>query len=332
MTAYRRMDEDQHIASAWEQSPFYHLETSGEDLLRRRIEPGEEPDFPILRDLAELGDRDYIALVSRFGASGQIGEMDCIYSSWASNHEDGFSDEQVAELPRLVLHLALALRGVSLMRIAESIAETYLGRDTGRRVLSGSITRGVPEKISAVIWFSDLRGFTKISDTANPGDIIPFLNDYAEAVIESVHDAGGEVLKLLGDGTLAIFRSPALADACHAAIEAERSLRERIAEVNERRRERGVAVTDVYLGLHVGEVFYGNIGSEDRLDFTVVGSAVNEASRIAAFCRSVERDVLLSPDFHEAAPGQDREICVSVGRYALRGIGQPRELYTVVRG
>jgi adenylate cyclase len=112
---------------------------------------------------------------------------------------------------------------------------------------------------------------------------------------------------------------------------AEQRLRERIATMNERRRESAMPVTGAYLALHVGEVFYGNIGSKDRLDFTVVGAAVNETSRIAALCRSVERDVLVSPSFFEAAQAEERKVCVSVGKYALRGIERPRELFTFVR-
>ena len=159
----------------------------------------------------------------------------------------------------------------------------------GRRVLSGRIIRGVAERIGAVLWFSDLRGFTRITDEAPPEQIIPLLNDYAEAVISAVHEAGGDVLKLIGDGTLAIFKADDPARACRYALEAEALTRERVAALNARRAAEGLPVTDVYLGLHIGEVFYGNIGSPDRLDFTVVGPAVNEASRIAAMCRSAER-------------------------------------------
>ena len=140
---------------------------------------------------------------------------------------------------------------------------------------------------------------------------------------------GGEVLKLIGDGTLAIFRADDLGWACRCALEAERLARERIEALNVRRTEHGLPVTHAYLGLHIGEVFYGNIGSSDRLDFTVVGPAVNEASRIAAMCRSVERNVLLSSAFASAALDEDRASLLSVGRYALRGGAQPQELFTL---
>jgi adenylate cyclase len=137
------------------------------------------------------------------------------------------------------------------------------------------------------------------------------------------------VLKLIGDGTLAIFKARDPAEACRRALEAEANLRDRLNELNERRRAEERPVTSVYLGLHVGEVFYGNIGSTDRLDFTVVGPAVNETSRIASMCRSVDRPVLLSSAFADALPATERAKLVSVGRFALRGVGRARELFTV---
>ena len=159
--------------------------------------------------------------------------------------------------------------------------------------------------------------------------MIPLLNDYAEAVISAIDDAGGDVLKLIGDGILAIFKADDPAQACRCALDAEADLRRRLASLNARRAAEGRPVTTVYLGLHIGAVFYGNIGSESRLDFTVVGPAVNEVSRIAALCRSADRGVLLSSDFRSAAPAEARDHIVSVGRYALRGVGKAQELFTL---
>ena len=141
--------------------------------------------------------------------------------------------------------------------------------------------------------------------------------------------AGGDVLKLIGDGTLAILTADAPATACRRALEAERLARERIAVLNERRAAVGLPLTHAYLGLHLGEVFHGNIDSQERLDFTVVGPAVNEASRIAAMCRSADRAVLVSSAFAAAAADADRTGFVPVGRYALRGVGRPQEPFTL---
>lgn len=327
ITEYGRTNTGEAAAS-WRRSPFYHLLQSGESRLRIRLSPATDDRFTLLKDLREAGMTDYLALVNRFAAEGIIGELDCIHSSWATDAPDGFTEEATQRIERLAPILALAVKCTSLGRIAATLVETYLGRDAGRRVLAGRIERGVAEQIHSVIWFSDLSGYTRITDTAPPAEIIPLLNDYADAVISAIHDKGGEVLKLIGDGILAIFPAEDRERACRSALAAAVKARHRVGQLNETRATAGHPITDVYLGLHVGEVFYGNVGSADRLDFTVVGPAVNEASRIAAMCRSVDQPLLLSAAFAEAAR-QERWRLVSVGRFALRGIGRPQELFTL---
>jgi adenylate cyclase len=287
-----------------------------------------EAEFSIFADLRADGMTDYVAMANRFDGDEVIGDMDCVYSSWATDAARGFHDTEIADLCRLMPFLALAVKSASLARIAATVVETYLGRDPGRRVLQGRIARGVAERIEAVLWFSDLRGYTRISDTASPEDIIPLLNHYADAIISAIHEQGGDVLKLMGDGLLAIFTAEDRGLACDAALAAAVAARRSVAEVNRRRAGESQPTTDMYLGLHVGEVFYGNIGSKDRLDFTVVGPAVNEVSRIAAMCRSVDQPLLVSSAF-AAAVGKARSRLVSVGRYALRGVGRPQDLFTL---
>ncbi|MFK8250414.1 adenylate/guanylate cyclase domain-containing protein [Ancylobacter terrae] len=316
-------------AETWRRTAFYHLLQTGGTELRRRIAFGDPLDFSILTELREAGQTDYFVLIRQFSAEGSIGEMDGFYSQWTSAEPEGFTEDDIAALRRLVPVLALALKCETLTGIAGTVAEIYLGRDAGRLVMSGRIARGVAERIPAVLWFSDLRGYTRISDSAAPEEIIPLLNDYAGAVIGAVHEAGGTVLKLIGDGALALFRDGEPAQACAAALAAEASLRTRLAEVNARRTSEGRPVTDIYLGLHIGEVFYGNIGSDDRLDFTVVGPAVNEVARIASMCRSVDHDTVVSSEFALALPEALRARLVSVGRYALRGVGRTQHLYTL---
>jgi adenylate cyclase len=223
-------------------------------------------------------------------------------------------------------YLALAIKSVSLARMTATLMQTYLGRDAGQRVLGGRIMRGVAERIDAVIWFSDLQGFTRITDAA-PEQVIPLLNDYSDAIVSAIHEHGGDVVKLIGDGTLAIFTAEDRRRACNAALSAALAARQTVGELKKRRAADGKAVTDMYLGLHVGEVFYGNVGSRERLDFTVIGPAVNETSRIAAMCRSVDQPVLVSAPFANVA-GIRRRL-VSVGRYALRGVSHPQELFTL---
>jgi adenylate cyclase len=327
LTEYGRSDEGD-AKERWRRSPFYRLVESGETLLRRRLTTETESEFPILSDLRLAGMTEYVAMVNRFAQEETIGDMDCVYSSWATDASRGFGNADVADLCRLMPLLALTVKSASLARIAGTLVETYLGRDAGRRVLEGRIARGVADRIEAVLWFSDLRNYTRITDTAAPGEIIPLLNEYADAIISAIHERGGDVLKLMGDGTLAIFTAEERSRACHAALEAAAGARRAVAAVNGRRTSEGLPTTDMYLGLHVGEVFYGNIGSKERLDFTVVGPAVNEVSRIAAMCRSVDQPLLVSSAFASAI-GEPKSRLVSVGRYALRGVGRPQDLFTL---
>jgi adenylate cyclase len=324
---YGRTNEGE-AAENWRRSVFFHLLQSGKKMLRRRLVAGDPVDFLSFKQARDEGMTDYVALIHRFAAEGVIGEMDCVYSSWATDAADGFDDADVLAVERLAPFLKLAIKSAALARMAGTLAETYLGRDSGRRVMQGRITRGVAEKIGAVLWYSDLHGYTHISDTVAPEQIIPLLNDYAEVVVSAVHGHGGDVLKLIGDGTLAIFTGDNREQSCLAALSAAMRTRKGVATLNARRAEDGLPTSEVYLALHVGDVFYGNVGSKDRLDFTVIGPAVNEVSRILAMSRSVERDVLISAHFAEALDPETRRRLVSVGRYALRGVTQPQELFT----
>jgi adenylate cyclase len=323
---YGRLDAE-NSNDKWLQSPFHRLYESGATTLRQRLDR-DDLEFPVLVELRRQKMTDYVAMVHRFAADAAIGTMDCTYSSWATDRTGGFADKDLAALELLIPCLALAIKSASITRIAETLVETYLGRDAGHRVLRGQIERGTAERISAVLWFSDLQGFTRITDTAPPEQIIPLLNEYADAIATAIHGQGGQVLKFIGDGILAIFDAAVAADACACALDAAADARREVGLLNERRAAAGQPVTRFYLGLHVGDVFYGNIGSLDRLDFTVVGPAVNEASRVAAMCRSLDQDVLLSSAFADAA-GEGRRRLVSVGRYALRGVQRPQELYTL---
>jgi adenylate cyclase len=324
---YGRTNEGE-AAENWRRSAFFHLLSTGGEALRCRLFAGDPAEFATVVQARDEGMADYLALVQRFAAEGVIGEMDCVYSSWATDAAKGFADSAVTAIRRLAPFLNLAIKSAALARMAGTLAETYLGRDPGRRVMSGRILRGVAEKIGAVLWYSDLHGYTHISDTAPPEQIIPLLNDYADVVVSAVHMHGGDVLKLVGDGTLAIFTGEDRGPACLAALAAAVQVRKGAAKLNRRRAEQGLPASEVYLALHVGDVFYGNVGSKDRLDFTVIGPAVNEVSRILAMSRSVERDVLLSATFADALDAETRRRLVSVGRYALRGVAQPQELFT----
>jgi adenylate cyclase len=327
LTEYGRTSEGEAL-ERWRTSPWYRMLADGDALLRRRIAADGELEFPSFGELREAAITDFVATLDRFAEDGVIGEMDAFYSSWMTDRAGGFTDEEIGALKRLTPFLGLAIKSASLARIAETLVETYLGRDAGRRVLRGRIERGVTDRIKTVLWYSDLRSYTRISDTSPPEEIIPLLNDYADAIVSSIQEHSGDVLKLIGDGVLAIFPAAERTRACAAALEAARGAHEAVAALNARRSEKSLPSTEMYLGLHIGEVFYGNIGSKERLDFTVVGPAVNEVSRIAAMCRSVDQPILLSAAFTESCVDY-RPAFASVGRFALRGVGRPQELFTL---
>jgi adenylate cyclase len=321
------------INDSWLRSPFYYLQESGEAMARWRLTgvTADNAKYPVLADRAQEGDTDYVALLARFSGRSVIGEMDGVYASFSTDRPSGFTDEELETFDRLLRALAVALNGVALGRIAATLVRTYLGRDAGQRVLSGSIERGKATPLSAVIWFSDLRGYTRLTDKLPPELIVTLLNDYADALVTAVTAQGGEVLKFIGDGLLAMFKikkPDRAARACAKALAAVSDGFARIAAVNQRRAADGLAITMPYVALHVGEVFYGNIGAVDRLDFTVVGPAVNETSRMLGMSRSLEQDVIVSAAFAEAA-GANRNQLVSLGRYALRGVRRPQELFTL---
>ena len=327
LTEYGRTAEGE-AAERWRSNPFFRMLTEGESVMRRRIPAEGDLEFPMFAEYREASITDFLAIINRFAEDGAIGEMDCVYSAWTTDRPEGFTDEEIGALKRLAPFLGLAIKSASLARIAATLVETYLGRDAGRRGLRGRIERGVADRIKTVLWFSDLRNYTRISETAPPEEIIPLLNDYADAVVSSIHEHDGDVLKLIGDGVLAIFPAEERSRACAAALDAAGAAQEAVAALNARRFDMGLPQTEMYLGLHLGEVFYGNIGSKERLDFTVVGPAVNEVSRIAAMCRSVDQPILVSAAF-AASVADNRRAFASVGRFALRGVGKPQELFTL---
>ena len=316
-------------AQAWRSSIFYHMLEHGHQELTVDLANSAPYQFGFVGDLAEKGHKHLVAYVHRFGEAGTMGQMDCVYSYWVTRRDDGFGPQGRAALRDLVPVLGLAIKTAAQADIAKTLGRVYLGRDASEQVLRGRIARGVTERINAVLWFSDLRGSTAISESIEPGEIIPFLNDYAQASIDAIHDAGGEVLKLIGDGVLAMFTDDNMAMARRAALRAEHRFRRNMRALNARRTAENRPVTSAHVGLHVGEVFYGNIGSYDRLDFTVVGPAVNEVSRIASMCRSVDRELLMSSAFRSGLDAAGRNYLVSTGRFALRGISRPQDLYTL---
>ncbi len=310
----------------WVNSPFNALLNSRRTVLRRRLDTdGVEQEFPIFEDLRALGATDYIALKTMFKRPGAGQGM---MSSWATDQPGGFTDAQIQTLHVLMPGLQLAFEAMALSNGIETLLGTYLGRDVSRRVLAGAIERGVAHALDAVLWASDLAGFTRLTDTQPQEQVIDLLNAYAERVADTIEGAGGEVLKFTGDGMIAFFDRERHVSAPARALQAATRALAETRTLSERRAAQGLPVSRLRVALHSGLLFYGNIGSRSRLDFTVVGPAANEATRLCEMCKSVDRDLVVSAAFHDAAPGLQEQL-VGLGRYALRGVARAQRLYTL---
>ena len=324
--------DDAATVEDWKRSPFFALVEGDQQMLRRRLDATyRRGEFTMLDRFQDEGVTDYVAFRSEIGESVRLGEEQGIAASWTTDAPNGFTDTQIELVHGILPALTLAMLLRSTNRNARTLITTYLGSDAAERVLAGNIVRGRAESIRAVVWYSDLVGFTRISDTTNAANVLALLNDYAEAQVEEIEAHDGHVLKFTGDGILAIFPHDDTSVACKRALDAAAAQRARIATLNRRRAAAGLPVTDTHVALHVGELLYGNLGSARRLDFTVLGPAVNEAARIETLCASLEQTIIVSSAFAEAA-GDARNLLVSLGRYAMKGVARPQELFTVDPG
>lgn len=292
----------------------------GSGPIRQRLEvPAAEIPFPQLRGLAAEGATDYVIhpVVLRGGIR--------TFVSFATDRPDGFLPAQLEALAALMPVLGLRVELVSSYLATSSLLTTYLGANAARRVLQGDFRRGEGHEISALIYYCDLRGFTALADARPPRDVVRLLDTYFDCVAGPVEERGGEVLKFIGDAVLAILPvgddGPAAAAAL-ALEAAEASFGEMQARLGS---EDALAFG---IALHLGPVMYGNIGTRERLDFTVIGPAVNEASRVESLCKELGVPLLITDKVAAAAARDD---LVSLGRHSLRGVREPRELFTLRR-
>ena len=318
-------------------SPFGHLirqmENSAEEedpwlnLRRRLVGPEARLDFPILHELAGAGASDYFAEVVQFGADGDPSHGTGIGYSFATDRPGGFSEDDLILLQAVLPAVSLAMMTHAGHTIASGLLGAYLGGDAGRRVHAGAVERGSVESVRAVVWYADIRGFTTIADTTPGLAVIELLDAIFETLTASLRPRGGQVLKFLGDGMLAIFPfvEGSREETCIQALDAAAEAMHGIDGLNAARREAGKPIAAVDLALHLGEVLYGNVGAVDRLDFTVIGPAVNEVARIETLCEPLGRKVLISAEL-AAVVGDSRRL-ESLGYHALRGVREPREIY-----
>ncbi|WP_422366030.1 DUF427 domain-containing protein [Pelagibius sp.] len=300
--------------------------------IRRRLEgPNPTLDYPILSDLVEAGCTDYVAMPMRF-SNGKINIL-----TLATDRVGGFTTEHLGQIHEVLPILSRLLEVHAMHRMSRTLLDTYLGAYTGQRVLNGLIKRGDGENIPAVIWYCDLRGSTALADSVSRDDYLDLINRFFEAMAGAVLDRGGEVLKFIGDGMLAIFPMEKTGTSKEGkemfcgqtagceALEAARDALARMHEVNADLAEEGRAPLRFGLALHLGDLTYGNIGGSSRLDFTVIGPATNEAARIDSLTKELGVTLLISEDFERVVSDE----LVSLGHHRLRGVAEEIEVFTL---
>jgi adenylate cyclase len=303
-----------------EDNPVRRVLAGGETLRRRVDVADDELDFPILLDLKAAGATDYFALPvkSSFGTNYMV--------TYVTDRIGGFTTQEISDLKRVTRRLPLLADLRNHRRIASNILNAYLGPKTGPKVLAGQIRRGAGEEITAVLWSSDLRGFTERSDRLAGSQVIAMLNALFDTQAQAIATHGGEILKFIGDGLLAIFpiehadkaanAARYALDAAMQAVEAARGLMHDPSLVDE-------PPLEIVVALHIGTVIYGNIGAADRLDFTVIGPAVNLVSRIESVAKTLNLPIVVSDDFARAYGEPLRPL----GRHQLRGLAAPHDLF-----
>lgn len=298
-------------------SPYYYLLSNNLDHLRCHIASTDQDQFPIFADFKKQGLTDYLAFVSRFGsdATGQG-----MLGSWATDRPGGFTEGEIAALLRVQKRLAVACKTAVQGSLARNMLTTYLGGGAGQRVLSGQIRRGDGETTRSAIIVTDIRNSTMMAETLGRQAYIDTLNEFFDSVASAFVDAGGEILSFMGDGFLAVFpcgRNKAEStNACQLAYGAAREAISRMDQANEERKAAGNRPIEFGIGLHIGNVMFGNVGLEDRLSFSVFGAAVNEASRLESLTKKYHTPLVASDAFTYYCPCNWTEL----GRETLRGI------------
>jgi adenylate cyclase len=324
-TTERLFRTEPGIAATLSNSPIGIAYQGGGPVRCDLTAPARASEFPILEDLRRDGYTDYIVHSVPF-ADGSHKAL-----SLATRRPGGFEADELRLFEAMVPAVGFNLEVQALRRTARTLLDTYVGQQSGGRVLEGQIQRGTGETIRAVIWLCDLRGFTNLSEALSRDALIDLLNCYFGPMCDAVASQGGEILKFIGDAMLAIFpigddAAKDAAKTCKAALIAAGRAQGSLMEENERRGNAGLPRIEYGLALHLGDVMYGNIGSDTRLDFTVIGPAVNLTARIESMCRELGRQLLLSSEFVRVGGVAAQ----SVGTFSLKGVGADQEIFALI--
>ena len=317
---YSIQSQDMYLAS-----PVRVIREGGEPIRRRLERAGCAVEFPVLEELEARGFTDYTMrpLVFSGGTRNAI--------SIATSQAGGFTDLDLAVLDEALPAFAAVAELQQLRRTARDLLSTYVGPNTGERIFSGAVKRGDGEIIHAVLWYCDLRGFTALAEKLPLPEVLALLDAYFDAIAQPVVERGGEILKFMGDAMLAIFpceqRENAVCDACDQALVAAEEAVKRVSALNDSHRPENGMIIECGVAVHVGEVMYGNIGAADRLDFTVIGHAVNLVARLAALCAELDRAIVIS----DAVARASRRELLSLGHHELRGVDARQEAFTILR-
>ena len=283
--------------------------------VRQRLVDLPEDAHRAYTELAEQGFTDYLALPVLFGEKAEPGAAVII----STKRADGFTEADIESFRRIRDYLAPVVEVHALRHKGQSLIDTYVGKRTGEKVLAGMIKRGDADIINAALWFSDLRNFTQLTENLAPEQVLKMLNDYFEFVCAAVTARGGEVLRFIGDAMLIVFPIDEKTDAraaAGAALEAALDAQDSLATLNHMRRRHGEPEIEFGVGLNVGEVIYGNVGAPDRLDFTVMGPAVNRTARLESLTKELGRDILFSREFADRIDQPTR----SMGEHPMKGV------------
>jgi len=310
--------------SVFRASPYFHLVDNNLDHLRRRLKSVNDQDFPILKELYEEGITDYLAFYRSFADTPGRG----MFGSWATNQNGGFSETDIIALLRIQKRLAVTAKVAVLKNLAHNAITTYLGNDAGNRVMDGQIRRGDGETIRAAIVMGDIRHSTQMAEELGRQGYIDALNTFFDNVASPFSEAGGEILSFIGDGFLAIFpcgknTKQERVSACRKANAAAFVATTQMRAANVERQEKGLVPIEYGLGMHIGNVMYGNVGLADRLTFSAFGSAVNEAARLEALTKAFDSHIIASDEFASRCKGKWR----SFGHQKLRGLEQSVEVF-----
>ena len=304
--------------SAWIGSPFEYV-TKNNKPIHKSLVNLKKNDHETYHKIASTGATDYYATVLEYGDKSRQG------CSYVTEKKGGFNKNDVRLIEQTRTGLAAAMEPIAMRRTTRSLLEVYLGNDPAKEVVEGTIQRGQHSHAKVAIMFSDLRGFTEKNIKWKEKDFLKALDDYFETVVNAVHKNNGDVLKLIGDGVLAMFHNQNQKECCVNALNAAVDALSGIKNKNEQRRKNKQEIISAGFGLSYGKITYGNIGSLDRLDFTVVGTAVNQASRIQDLCKNTNKQILCG----EEVAKNIRKLVSPIGKYKLKGMPNKQQIFAV---